>query len=123
MVVGIPFDGDTLVLAAVMVSRRESGLPVAEGLPPPTGGSEDARDWVIAYGQAVARVMWQPKHGNLHAKFLADFPKKGVVKDLGSWLLPEGAKNGEGVQISGYLGGFYPAGTMRCVGGRPLAVG
>ena len=84
--------------------------------------NEDARDWVIAYGQAVARVMWQPKHGNLHGKFLADFPTKGVVKDLGSWLLPEGAKNGEGVRISGYLGGFYPDVPARAYSlcGEPL---
>jgi exo-rhamnogalacturonan lyase-like protein len=71
-------------------------------------GNEDAHDWLIAYGQAAARVMWQPKHGNLDGKFLADFPKKGVVKDHGSWLLPEGVTDGKGVQLSGYLAGFYP---------------
>jgi len=72
-------------------------------------GNEDALDWVIAYGQAVARVLWQPKHGNLfYGRMLADFPLKGIVKDYGSWLLPEGARNGEGVAISGYLGRFHP---------------
>ncbi len=97
-------------------------LSRAMGLYERLTGSEDAQDWVIAYGQAVARVMWQPKHGNLHSKFLADFPKKGVVQDLGSWLLPEGAKNGEGVQISGYLGGFYPDVSARAYSlcGEPI---
>jgi len=71
-------------------------------------GNEDARDWTIAYGQAVARVLYQPKHGNLHGRLLADFPRKGVVKDLGSWALPEDARDGEGVEISGYLGQFHP---------------
>jgi len=72
-------------------------------------GSEDALDWTIAYGQAVARVLFQPKHGNLfYGRMLVDFPAKGVAKDWASWALPEGAKNGEGVKISGYLGRCHP---------------
>jgi hypothetical protein len=79
--------------------------------------NEDAQDWLIAYGQAVAHVLFQPKHGNLsYGRMLADFPKKGVVKDWASWVLPEDCKNGEGlnaadgkpVVINGYLGQFYP---------------
>jgi hypothetical protein len=72
-------------------------------------GNEDALDWTIAYGQAVARVLYQPKHGNLsYGRMLVDFPVKGVAKDWASWVLPEDSKNGEGVPINGYLGQFYP---------------
>ncbi|MDD4890002.1 MAG: hypothetical protein PHU85_08735 [Phycisphaerae bacterium] len=80
-------------------------------------GSEDAQDWVIAYGQAVAYVLFQPKHGNLsYGRCLADFPQKGVCKDWASWVLPDDCTNGEGndtvtgqpVGINGYLGQFYP---------------
>jgi len=72
-------------------------------------GSEDALDWLVAYGQAVARVLYQPKHGNLsYGRMLADFPVKGVAKDWASWVLPDDAKNGEGVVINGYLAQFYP---------------
>ncbi|MFO7898405.1 MAG: hypothetical protein R6V58_05030 [Planctomycetota bacterium] len=85
-------------------------------------GNEDARDWLIAYGQAVARVLWQPKHGNFSSRFLVDFPTKGVAKDHPSWVLPEDAKNGEGVRISGYLGGFHPDVIARAYSlcGEPL---
>ncbi len=72
-------------------------------------GSEDAMDWLIAYGQAVSHVLYQPKHGNLsYGRMLADFPLKGVAKDWASWVLPEDAKDGEGVSINGYLAQFYP---------------
>jgi hypothetical protein len=72
-------------------------------------GSEDARDWLIAYGQAAARVLYQPKHGNLsYGRMLVDFPVKGVAKDWASWVLPADAKNGEGVRINGYLAQFHP---------------
>jgi len=91
-------------------------------------GNTDARDWVIAYGQAAAYVLFQPRHGNLsYGRFLADFPAKGVNKDWASWVLPEDAKDGEGlmtgpdgkpvldargktvpITINGYLAQFYP---------------
>jgi len=85
-------------------------------------GSEDALDWTIAYGQAVARVMYQPRHGNQHASILVDFPVRGVAKDYASWVLPETAKDGEGVAISGYLGQFYPDVPARAYSlcGEPL---
>jgi len=71
-------------------------------------GDEDAQDWLIAYGQAVARVLYQPRHGRLHSRILVDFPVKGVAKDLGSWLLPENGTDAKGVRLSHYLGGFHP---------------
>jgi len=72
-------------------------------------GNEDALDWVIAYGQAVAHVLFQPKHGTLsYGRMLVDFPLKGVAKDWASWVLPDDAKDGEGVAISGYLARFHP---------------
>ena len=71
-------------------------------------GNEDAPDWIIAYGQAVAHVMYQPRHGNQHGNILVDFPVRGVAKDYASWVLPESAKDGEGIAMSGYLGQFYP---------------
>ncbi|MCG3180805.1 MAG: hypothetical protein BIFFINMI_03168 [Phycisphaerae bacterium] len=76
-------------------------------------GNEDAMDWVVAYGQAAARVMYQPRHGQLHASILADFPAKGVVKDVASWTLPPDSKDGDGMSISGYLAQFYPDVAMR----------
>ena len=39
---------------------------------------------------------------------LADFPVKGVARDLGSWLLPEDSTDGTGAKVSSYLGGFHP---------------
>ncbi|MFC1671713.1 hypothetical protein ACFL01_01125, partial [Planctomycetota bacterium] len=72
-------------------------------------GNEDAMDWMIAYGMAVAHVLYQPKHSNFHYKyFLVDFPKRGVSKDFASWVLPEDATTGEGVALSGYLARFHP---------------
>jgi len=72
-------------------------------------GSEDALDWLVAYGEAVGHVLFQPKHGNLsYGRMLVDFPVKGVAKDWASWVLPDDAKNGEGVPINGYLAQFYP---------------
>lgn len=65
-------------------------------------GNEDAQDWVIAFGKALAHVLWQ-RHGQQHPNLLVDFPHKGVVKDLASWSLPENNVNGKGFKISGYL--------------------
>jgi hypothetical protein len=70
-------------------------------------GNEDAMDWVIAYGQAAARVLWQ-RHGNLsYGAFLADFPKKGICKDQASWAVPEDNAYAEGVKINPYLGRYH----------------
>jgi hypothetical protein len=72
-------------------------------------GSEDAHDWLIAYGQAVARVLYQEKHGCLNYNhFLVDFPVKGWAWDRSSWDLPEGATSGKGSGINGYLAEFHP---------------
>ncbi len=72
-------------------------------------GSEDAMDWLIAYGQAAARVLYQPAHGQLtYDRLLADFPRKGIVKDSSSWNLPPGSKYGEGLKLSGFLAGMHP---------------
>jgi hypothetical protein len=71
--------------------------------------NEDVHDWVIAYGQAVARVLWQPKHQNLsYGRFLVDFPVKGFAWDWASWHLPDDSKYGKGVKINGYLARFHP---------------
>jgi hypothetical protein len=72
-------------------------------------GNEDARDWTIAYGQAVAHVFFQPKHGQLdYGGMLVDFPVKGVALDRPSWDLPEDSKDGAGRAINGYLACFHP---------------
>ncbi len=72
-------------------------------------GDEDAHDWLIAYGQAAARVLYQEKHGNLaYGSFLADFPVKGWAWDKHSWNLPDDSKDGQGEKINGYLARFYP---------------
>jgi hypothetical protein len=72
-------------------------------------GDEDMMDHCIAYGQAVARVLWQPKHGTLaYGRFLVDFPRRGFAWDQASWALPDDAKYGEGVKINGYLARFHP---------------
>jgi hypothetical protein len=76
-------------------------------------GSEDAMDFVIAYGQMAAHVLWQEKHGLQDGNMLADWPAKGVVKDNASWNLPEDVRDGEGVKISGYLSKFHPDVCMR----------
>ena len=71
--------------------------------------NEDVHDWIIAYGQAVAHVLWQPKHQNLaYGRFLVDFPVKGFAWDHASWQLPDDSKYGEGVAINGYLARFHP---------------
>ena len=72
-------------------------------------GNEDAHDWVIAYGQAVARVLYQ-RHGNLdYSKLLVDFPKRGVAKDIGSWTTdPKTNPWAEGPRINSFLARFYP---------------
>jgi hypothetical protein len=72
-------------------------------------GDEDAHDWVVAYGQAVARVLYQLRHGTLaYGKMLVDFPVRGVAHDWASWHLPADSTTGEGVKISGYLARFHP---------------
>ena len=72
-------------------------------------GNEDAQDWLIAYGQAVARVLFQPKHGTLaYGRLLVDFPVPGFAWDQASWQLPDNSTQGEGVKISGYLARFHP---------------
>ncbi|MCX7590456.1 MAG: hypothetical protein N2255_02400 [Kiritimatiellae bacterium] len=71
-------------------------------------GNEDAHDWLIAYGQAVAHVLFQKKHGNLAGNFLVDFPTKGFAWDSASWQLPDDVTDGKGVKISGYLAKFHP---------------
>ncbi|MDD4888655.1 MAG: hypothetical protein PHU85_01900 [Phycisphaerae bacterium] len=70
-------------------------------------GSEDAQDWLIAYGQAVANVLYQQKHGCLNYSYcLVDFPTKGFAWDRTSWDMPDGAKIAKGV--NGYQASFYP---------------
>jgi len=72
-------------------------------------GSEDAHDWLIAYGQGVGRVLFQEKHGNLnYSHFLVDFPTKGWAWDRDSWELPDDATSGKGLPIKGYLAEFHP---------------
>jgi len=72
-------------------------------------GNEAALDWLIAYGQAAAHVLYQQKHGNLaYGRFLVDFPIKGLAWDRHSWNIADGVKDGEGEPINGYLGGFHP---------------
>jgi hypothetical protein len=72
-------------------------------------GDEDARDWLVAYGQAAAHVLFQEKHGNLaYGSFLLDFPVKGFAWDRHSWNLPDDSKDGAGEKINGYLARFYP---------------
>ena len=86
-------------------------------------GSEDAMDWVIAYGQAAARVLYQGRHGQLtYGLLLADFPLKGVVKDYASWTLPSDSKYGEGMKLSGFLSGMHPDVCARAYAlcGEPL---
>jgi hypothetical protein len=86
-------------------------------------GNEDAHDWVIAYGQGVARVLFQPKHYNLsYGRFLVDFPKKGWAWDWATWHLPEDSEYGEGIKINGYLARFHPDVCARayCLTGQEL---
>lgn len=71
-------------------------------------GNEDVQDWLIAYGQAVAHVLYQPRHGNLSKDLLADFPRKGVVRDQYTRAMKPDAGTGEGVAIDGYLARFHP---------------
>jgi hypothetical protein len=75
-------------------------------------GNEDVQDWLIAYGQAVAHVLYQQKHGCLnYSWFLADFPVKGFAWDRTSWDVPEGAKDSKGLNLpgfNGYQASFYP---------------
>ncbi|MFW6158498.1 MAG: hypothetical protein ACOC8E_03985 [Planctomycetota bacterium] len=71
--------------------------------------NEDVHDWIVAYGQAVAHVLWQEKHQNLaYGRFLVDFPVKGFAWDHASWHLPDDTEHGEGFKINGYLARFHP---------------
>ena len=70
-------------------------------------GDEDAQDWVIAFGYGLGLVLWQ-RHGQQHPSLLVDFPRKGIVRDIASWSLPDDNVNGKGFKISGYLARFYP---------------
>jgi hypothetical protein len=70
-------------------------------------GDEDAADWLIAYGQALSKVVFQPKHYNLHKALLCDFPARGKCWDRASWELPPDSTTGEGVELSGYLAYFH----------------
>jgi hypothetical protein len=69
-------------------------------------GNEDALDWFIAYGQAVAHLLYQPKHHAFSGKICLDFPRKGVTMDLASWTMKKPLA--EGIVMSGYLAGFHP---------------
>ncbi|MFW6157725.1 MAG: hypothetical protein ACOC8E_00035 [Planctomycetota bacterium] len=83
-------------------------------------GDEDAMDWVIAYGQAAARLLYQP-HGTLHyGKMLVDFPQRGVAKDWLNWVTDN--KLGTGVSSSGFLARFHPDVCARAYSlcGEPL---
>ncbi len=85
-------------------------------------GDEDAMDWTIAYGQAAARVLYQP-HGLLtYGKMLVDFPARGVAKDWASWTAEEGTEHAEGLVLSGYLARFHPDVCARAYSlcGEPL---
>ena len=83
-------------------------------------GDEDAMDWVIAYGQAVANYLYQPAHHTLHSSFMLDFPLKGVCKDLASWTMKKPLA--EGMKMSGYLTRFHPDVPARAYAlcGEPL---
>jgi hypothetical protein len=72
-------------------------------------GDEDAHDWIIAYGQAAARVLHQP-HGLLtYGRMLVDFPERGVAKDWASWVTdPKTNPHAEGIEMSGFLARFHP---------------
>jgi len=71
-------------------------------------GSEDAMDWTIAYGQAAAHLIYQ-RHGVLtYGKMLADFPRRGVVKDWASWVTKPDNTYAEGIKLSGFLARFHP---------------
>jgi hypothetical protein len=70
-------------------------------------GDEDAMDWVIAYAQAAARVLYQV-HGQLtYDRLLVDFPARGVSRDLASWTLPPGDKYAEHMKLEGFLARFH----------------
>ena len=71
-------------------------------------GNEDALDWFIAYGQAVANLFYQDKHYAIHSRFMLDFPEKGVCKDYASWVMGDRKDNAKGIQMSGYLTRFHP---------------
>ena len=71
-------------------------------------GDEDAMDWTIAYGQAAARLLYQP-HGNLsYERMLADFPARGVAKDYATWASGPDNPWAEGIRLSGFLARFHP---------------
>ncbi|MCX7591668.1 MAG: hypothetical protein N2255_08580 [Kiritimatiellae bacterium] len=75
-------------------------------------GNEDALDWLIAYGKAVARVLYQEKHGTFnYGHFLVDFPVRGFAWDRTSWDMPPGLEKGKDATVpglNGYQVLFYP---------------
>lgn len=72
-------------------------------------GNEDALDWTIAYAQAAAHVLYQKEHGLLtYNGLVADFPRRGVAKDLASWTLPPGDKHAEHMKLDGFHARFHP---------------
>jgi hypothetical protein len=116
---GVTFNPKTREVTETATGRTWTAIPQpniwmypplsrAMGLYHKLTGSEDAMDFVIAYGQMAAHVLWQERHGLQHGSMLADWPAKGVVKDFASWNLPDGVQDGEGMKISGYLSKFHP---------------
>lgn len=87
-------------------------------------GNEDAHDWVIAHGQAFARVAYQP-YGNFASYknvLLVDFPLKGLARDKVTWRLDEDNKWAKGFSLSGYAARFWPDAPARAYAftGEPL---
>ena len=85
-------------------------------------GDEDATDWTIAYGQAAARVLYQP-HGALsYGRMLVDFPRRGVARDYAAWVSGPDNPNAEGIVMSGFLARFHPDVCARAYAlcGEPL---
>ena len=71
-------------------------------------GNEDAMDWVIAYGQAAARVLFQRHCLLTYGRMLVDFPRRGVARDYAAWVTGPENKYAEGIVLSGYLARFHP---------------
>jgi hypothetical protein len=72
-------------------------------------GDEDARDFVIAYGQATSHVIYQEKHGRCtgYGSFVTDFPRKGWSWDAASWAIENPKVPRKSVRISGYMAAFH----------------
>jgi hypothetical protein len=72
-------------------------------------GDEDVMDQFIGYGQAAAKVIFQPKHFNLdYGGMLVDFPRRGIAQDGASWQCGPETKYAEGIKLNGYLARFHP---------------